>query len=704
MVKKNDKKLLYVIILIVLALFLMNQSDIFGREVAFDDFLWEADPTVYAPAWYVSENIDNDICVPEVVYCGTQVGYRTKYHCNDSNWIVTHGELGCMTSGDRPTCSYRQTADGFLISASYTYNEACGVTFIKDLSDKDVIIEYTYNFEGGSKDMIEEYIKDIEDENIWHKTVNGQYIGTVGVRDSFSFGATSYPPNFGLPEYSGQYDRQGSTLIKSIKSRPYFNCNVEADEVVVKDSFVEGTTFSFTDLTYVPVKFCTDSYPAIKRSFTEEGVRADIYGQLTRALTRGEAVTVNLNESIEIYYIADYIEGMGERCPLDSAYDVVAGACTKIINEAADIIKIENKIELITLGPQETMIPLDIITDSFEIGGHTLSTEKPVYICANEDDQASYPNPRPGCWDITLQLLREGSSSRGLGGSPNYLYNSVDFGIAADLFELRGIPSVTYEDLTVQDDWVTNIIIKPSNSNVLEVSVISDETFFLKFNEENNINVTVRSALGSFDYSGVQVKTTTNLLFGENTEQINIRFDSDPETISVPIDTSAYGETTYEISFWYEIGNKKFFDDQKLVRSFKIVDQTPDEILVEMEQLQLDFDEKVAHIAILELEKEELAAVIEAMNLTPSESAKMIASLTHDNAAFVAMVASLKVDQSEKQAIIAAYALQTNQLKADLQTALANQQSDVPPATKTPISTPLIILGALSIIYFIRKK
>jgi hypothetical protein len=184
-----------------------------------------------------------------------------------------------------------------------------------------------------------------------------------------------------------------------------FSCEVETDEVVVADEFSSGTTFDIGDLAYVPVKFCLDSYPAVVRSMTEEGVATDIKGEITRKLARGASITVNPDETIMVVYIADYEEGMVERCQIGDVYNTRTNQCEKLIEEGEDTILVLNNITVLTVSKDEALLGA-----SQFVGDKEFSITDVRYTCwiSYPDMNFDAPSPDIDCWSVDL-LDPEGS-------------------------------------------------------------------------------------------------------------------------------------------------------------------------------------------------------------------------------------------------------------------------------------------------------
>jgi len=704
---KKDKKAL-IIIAVILAIFLLTNSDYISRQFGFDDFAIEDTFDVPDYTLWTQETLS---------FACQSGGGGTTGHSSSASIGGGAYTLSSQGLGAIPTVTYNKNLINHDIKTSLTgsynhnnpadYSSAGSMQFVIKLGGIVVYSGGTPPILTGSisANWLIELYKDFQNPDLFHIVVDGVETSTVTITAEEAFLSYSIT---GV-DSSCAYPVSGSLSILELKARPYFNCEVENDEVVIKDSFValpfecpEGqicmaidpsptpTDFTIQDLTYTPVKFCVESYPAIKRSFTEEGVRADIQGLITRALTRGETVTVQPDEMIEIYYIADYIEGMGERCAIDSAFDVNSGECTKIINEAADIVQLVDLTELVTVSNEQVLG-----TNTIQIGEQTISSIKPSYLCTSEDKKTFAPNPRPECW--TTDILYNGAVV-----GDNIIANSnIDVG---SYFNVKWIPSARVDDsdtpappgesqpLPVLDGWVNNLLLTIIG-DILTVERTPTDDHYLIFGEPHTLDIDITSNVGSFPEgdSGVRIVKTTDLFFTQTSEMVNYYFSSEKLSIPIDIDTNFYGEVTYEVLPWYKIGGKFFFDDQKVIKSYIVVDKTPSDLILELDALNLTLAEKIARINDLEL------------NIT--EKAELIAALSGSNKDFITIVANLLTSLDEKQALIDAYAALTDQDPAPLLDDLNDELDDpsIPPPT-TPLNTPLIIMGALLLIYIIQRK
>lgn len=179
-----------------------------------------------------------------------------------------------------------------------------------------------------------EFIKDVIDKNKFVVLVNGEPKKEIIIQGETAY--ISYVQSGqGVCGSTGEI----SSAIIYLKSKPYFSCQTDNNEVWISDSFGEGSTFDIHSLTYEPTKFCPQDYPAVVRDYRERGIKADTRGTITEQLTRGEKFTVPAFQAYEIRYATTYKEEMGERCLLGYVYDTKLKKCIQKVFEQDYIIK-----------------------------------------------------------------------------------------------------------------------------------------------------------------------------------------------------------------------------------------------------------------------------------------------------------------------------------------------------------------------------
>ncbi len=406
-------------------------------------------------------------------------------------------------------------------------------------------------FGSSSSDFLIGFEKDIINRDLFYVNVNGEPVSQIEVPEDEVILSYIITGASGSCSYPGS----GTLSIDYIQTKPYFSCNIDTDEVVVRDVFLEETTFSKQDLNFQPKTFCVDNYPAIVRSFEEKGSVADIRGQITRALASGESITVNKGESIEIYSIVDYQEGMGDRCTLDQAYDPEKKECVKIIEEEPDVLTFLNIQDTIVIEPNQLLFQ-----NSIDVGDYKIKSSNIQYLCSEQKQLASSENS--ACWKITINEKEI-----------NY-QEEIDLN---QYLKVKWKPvGLRSEDGLISPDYQNEFILT-LNNEILQ-SLLTDTTpndHWVLFNSERSFEFKVINNLANFQNSGVQVKKTGGLVNTQETYQEDISFSTGENIYSIPINSSIYGGFQYQLIFWYEIDGKKYFDDDILTRSYQVVDEIP---------------------------------------------------------------------------------------------------------------------------------
>lgn len=346
-----------------------------------------------------------------------------------------------------------------------------------------------------------------------------------------------------------------------IKYRYLFNCEVEADEQPVRDVFLEGSTFDISDLSFFPLKFCLDAYPAVVRSLEEEGVRADIRGEITRKLARGEKITVQSGTTISVHYIADYENGMTERCALGQAYDTKTKKCVQVINEAEDVIRDFITTQVVREGPDSVYFK-----NSLSIGDLVLQSNKPTFLCANSLEEGVSgnvfaPNPKKSCWQTSINGITL------LLGERKSLNEFFDV-------EFVNTKASWSQDQGVSNDWQNEFVLYIKNKNFMDIKTASTSGQLLKLNQPAKITYELTNSLASFDnsQSGYRAIVTKDLITTQTPVIVNQAFKKGVSTNEVVVDTSQLGGVVYEVIPFMNFGDTMVFDDKKITYAFVVGD------------------------------------------------------------------------------------------------------------------------------------
>jgi len=412
---------------------------------------------------------------------------------------------------------------------------------------------------GMSKNFLFEIVPDVLNPEIVTIYLDGGMVKTITI-------PSPYHPKLVLKAGG---DRNFVEL-QEVRYKPLYSCEVENDEVVIRDVFTEGSIVTINELTYPPVKFCLDSYPAVLRSFTEEGVATDLQGKITRQLAGGESVTVPLDSTLAIHYIADFREGQVLRCGVDEAYDIKSGVCVKVVSEAPDIVEVVRDIILVEVGGREKVVESRVV-----IGDYSLTAGIPSFSCRNEVmGNVMIPNPKSDCWSTVY------TSSLG----SNMVLEPFGMGVIDKYFGIESLPSGRYDYTldSVEVDSLSNKfkfgIVDDSFLTITQPSFNMDTDYFKLLKSGEKLSFNIDNKLTNLPDSGVRVNVVKDLVDGEESFLTSISFDKGSQTYSIPIDTSQLGIISYEITPYYTVNGDKFFHTRGIVVNYEIVQEIPENV------------------------------------------------------------------------------------------------------------------------------
>ena len=176
----------------------------------------------------------------------------------------------------------------------------------------------------GTRSCVIEGIASFENPEIYTIRLNGEDYATVDTTNPI--GDKKIKIVSSITRKDDSSNRPASVRVDYFKYKIPYNCKIEDDEVLVFDSFSEGSTVNISNLAYEPVKFCLD-YPIKARSFSEEGIKTDIRGEILQKIVRGQSSTVPPAEEWKVYYITKNVPNIELRCGVDEAYNTNTGLC-----------------------------------------------------------------------------------------------------------------------------------------------------------------------------------------------------------------------------------------------------------------------------------------------------------------------------------------------------------------------------------------
>lgn len=130
---------------------------------------------------------------------------------------------------------------------------------------------------------------------------------------------------------SSEYCQRPGLLIDYVKYEPYYSCEIDYQvEVVVRDTFYEGSTVSLSTLTYTPTKFCPQDLGVL--IFSDQGF-TDELGSISEAIASGEQLIVPDGKYWQVDYVTQYVDDMEERCGVGEAYDTETQTCVSVAHQ-----------------------------------------------------------------------------------------------------------------------------------------------------------------------------------------------------------------------------------------------------------------------------------------------------------------------------------------------------------------------------------
>ncbi len=671
MAKKKSRNGCIVFILILISLFtlaIFNQP----ASIVLESTLTDEDFSISSPA---TSTQPSSICVRDVNQ--NDIGTIT---CEDDNWISI-GYTGDFKFG----ASEVQVTNGELILSASGSTQPASATFKKNLKGRNIEIpnikwQYGYNCcpsgsatiriffnnklaydenieqKSGSKDILFQAIADDENIDLYHIFINGKDTGRTVLIEEDTL-------NIKLETLANGEASSSTMRIDSIESQPIFSCTISDDEIVFTEKLYSGSKISLDSekhnsevrgLTHKPLKFCPEGNPVLRRDL-DLGIRPEFFSTTFNKLIAGEIVEVPEDELMEIRYVIDFKEGLPDSNCAGESYEL-NGECIQAVTEQPDVVELVNVKEFIPVGSNQLLFQ-----DSMKIADKQLTSGKPSYLCANEDSKATAPLPRPECWTTTVNY-----------GQSSLIFIDREIKNINQFMTLKILIDARYKEGAVEEGYANNFLLSINNDDILQVNTITGnglEDFYVLFNKEKNIEFEVTNNLGKFDQSGVIVRKITTLLTGESKETINLGFDKGTRRYTIPIDSSKFGGLTYEIVFWYKIGDQTFFDNEKIIRSFEVVDKSPfqelQEKLQEIDELEGTIAEKAELIKQLTSKREEQFALIKELELTLSEEAQYLIELKASIDEQASYINSLEINLQKKAELVSKLNVE-NDMQAEL--------------------------------------
>lgn len=228
--------------------------------------------------------------------------------------------IGGNSNGGTVTYKLNQDMKGNYFKISFHLFAGCGyqsnIAFRFDAWDDTNdygVIGCGYGSAGIQRDILIEVTPSSLDKDLVYVSVNGgdpveKRIATPKWYPEMSFGGLN---GWVVPS-------------SSVKYKPFFGCEKNMNEVVVRDKFASGTVYDIEDLTYKPSKICLALTPKI---VSDSGVATDRFGEILSKLARGQEVSVAEGTYQIVDYITYYVNDMTERCDLNTVYNTETKNC-----------------------------------------------------------------------------------------------------------------------------------------------------------------------------------------------------------------------------------------------------------------------------------------------------------------------------------------------------------------------------------------
>lgn len=405
------------------------------------------------------------------------------------------------------------------------------------------------------KNVLSEITQNRANQDVYNGNCNG-----IDLSSEFPAGENTELTYTGQLTYSLAY-------IDYLKTRPFFSCEIQQDEVLVKDTFSAGQ-FGYSDLSFKPFKFCTTDFPVLIQE-VGTGVTSDKRGDITTKLSYREPIIVPEGRIYIVGYIADYSNGMKERCSVGQSYNTKLGKCEQYATEESDIIEVVREVKFIEVGKNEFTF-----TNSGSIGDLSISSSAPKFTCS--DTYATAPNPNEGCWNIPVTAGN---------GAFNPIYGKeflIKTGIVGKAFT-----EAVWENGILRNNKYTNTILVTIN-DLFDVIPSFDKAYFVNQNEEAYLYLTIDNKVANFKDAGVKIVIDNKLLNTEETKFVSFPITLGENTYKIKKETGQLGQFEYKITPFVTISGKNVFDNQQVTYSYEVIQKvTPQELIVKNEQITL---------------------------------------------------------------------------------------------------------------------
>jgi len=498
--------------------------------------------------------------------------YDVKSHNNKNLPVIENSKFTLSSKGNRfiilvggqdisKTEIIGSSSGGTQISSIIDITKNFNVHYVSDISKKSGVVLINDNEVNRISVSNPSYISILIDGDGYS---NEMFIkrNIYGENLKFNIEATAFGSNANIRN-SVAYK-----IFPDIRYELPYNCDIQNDETVVRDRFIDAQTISIKDLSYEPIRVCVKQLPTTLRSLTEQGITSDELGTLVKDLSEGKSFTLQDKQVLDIIYITDYLEGMGERCgALDSAYSNKAKKCVKFINEEVDVITIIRESVFREIGSQDVQF-----TDNLDIGDKPLKSSGLSFTCSSTSNVDT--TQKPECFKTTITF-----------NGQSFDFNSLEKKNINPSLRLEYIPEGFYDVENNKIESVKNNFILHFNNfdffTIMPILEPDKDDYYSLLNQKKELKFKLTNTLSNFQNSGFNVVKRKDFTGEEISELLIYPFSqSDNQEFVLNPDTSAYGAYIYRLLPYIVLNNKKIFIPKESIYNYKVVTEFPKEIII----------------------------------------------------------------------------------------------------------------------------
>ncbi len=503
------------------------------------------------------------------LFTGEVFSRTSPYTLTGSSWIlVENGEI-VMKGNTGASLTTKRDFRGNDVKTSFYTKQTSSVPQYTSISvffgGQEVFTE-KINF---NKEYNIEIINSVISPNSYDIFVNGANVKRL-----------TFDPAQELKLYYGIDLNSAELHIRNIKFKIPFSCNVENDEVLLRDTFSAGSKIQIipeNTLSQNPLKLCLDFNPIV-RDFEAQGVKEDKLGELLQILSRGGSYKVGQNQEVYLFYIADYKAGINERCELGQAWDTISKTCeqrvieapdeTIIVNDKVTIYEGINKFSSVFEGDTTT---IGDGSNSISIGDLKYKVNKPSFSCADETkfdsisqqyepvNRFGLNQPRAECWTTKLEFA--GTSYDKI--SSPYKLDSAFLTFDYELLD------ATWDREDGVSHWKSVNTVTLKNYDWLDATTTRGD-FFVPIGSQQKVKITIVNDLANFDSGGIIVKKTADFFFRQTEERLEFSVQKGANSYELTLPTDVLHENFILVTPFVRFEGRDFVDDKSLVYNYYV--------------------------------------------------------------------------------------------------------------------------------------